>query len=253
MRAEAWCFRPKQAQQMMTSGPLILAVDDEANILQFIRLELTSQGFKVVTADNGQEALRLLDEQGPALVLLDVLMPDMSGFEVLRLIREVSTVPVILLTARRSGADKVRGLDMGADDYLPKPFNPEELTARVRAILRRSSAASSEHVAGGVQNGPIEIDLDRRMVRKHGESISLTRTEWQLLQYLAQNADRVVPNAELLARVWGVEYVGELAYLRVWVSKLRGKLSDQGARGAQIIETFPGIGYMLRSGDVAAD
>jgi DNA-binding response OmpR family regulator len=156
----------------MNSGPLILAVDDEAAILQFIRIELTSQGFKVITAQSGEAALRLIDEQRPDLVLLDVLMPDMSGFEVLRIIRERSLVPVIILTARRGGADRIRGLDMGADDYLAKPFNPEELTARVRAILRRSggsggSGAKTE-IGAVIRNGSIEIDLNRRIVTRDG-------------------------------------------------------------------------------------
>jgi two-component system KDP operon response regulator KdpE len=241
----------------MNSGPLILAVDDEASILQFIRIELTSQDFKVITAQNGEDALRLIDEQRPDLVLLDVLMPDMSGFEVLRIIRERNRVPVIILTARRGGADRIRGLDMGADDYLAKPFNPEELTARVRAILRRSgpsSSGSAQAEAGAiVKNGSIEIDLNRRIVTKDGDSVSLTRTEWQLLYYLAQNADRVIPNMELLSRVWSVEYAGELPYLRVWISKLRNKLADRSPGATEIIETFPGVGYMLRSDEGQAE
>jgi two-component system KDP operon response regulator KdpE len=227
----------------VTVQPLVLAVDDEARVLQFIKLELSSQDFRVITAQNGVEALRMVEEQRPDLVLLDVIMPDMSGLEVMRRLRETSSVPIILLTARNRDQDKIRGLDMGADDYLAKPFNPEELSARVRAILRRGHppAAGEESI---VRSGAIEIDLAKRLVKKHGEVVSLTRTEWMLLQFLAANAGRVILNAELLTRVWGSEYSNDLQYLRVWVSRLRSKLGDDSSNH-QIIRTLPGVGYML--------
>ncbi len=160
----------------MTVEPLILAVDDEAGILRLIKLELSSQGFRVVVAGDGEEALRLAEQQRPDIVVLDIMMPQMSGLEVMRRLRERTSVPVILLTAKDHDDDKVRGLELGADDYLVKPFNPEELSARVRAVLRRGYRP----VTGGenvVSVGNVDIDLDRRLVKKDGDVVSLTRTE----------------------------------------------------------------------------
>jgi two-component system KDP operon response regulator KdpE len=222
--------------------PLVLAVDDEAAILRLLKLELSPQGFRVVTASDGQAALRAAEEQRPDLVLLDIVMPDMTGLEVLRRLRERSAVPVIFLTARGSDADKVSGLDMGADDYIPKPFSPEELTARVRAVLRRTLGTVARSDAM-IRGQGIEIDLDKRLVTKNGEVVSLTRTEWLLLQVLAANSGRVMLNAELLSKVWGPEYRNDLQYLRVWISRLRRKLETAG--GSDLIRTFHGIGYMF--------
>jgi two-component system KDP operon response regulator KdpE len=227
----------------MAVEPLILAVDDEAGILRLIKLELSSQGFRVVIASNGEEALRLAEQQRPDIVVLDILMPEMSGLEVMRRLRERTSIPVILLTAKDHDEDKVRGLELGADDYLVKPFNPEELSARVRAVLRRGFRPS----AGGesiVRVGDVEIDLNRRLVKKQGEVISLTRTEWMLLQHLAANAGKVMLNTELLSKVWGPEYRDDLQYLRVWVSRLRSKLEPEPS-SPTIIKTLQGIGYLL--------
>jgi two-component system KDP operon response regulator KdpE len=182
------------------------------------------------------------------LILLDIMMPDMNGIELLRRIRETSNIPVILLTARKSNEEKVRGLDMGADDFLSKPFNPEELSARVRAVLRRGQSSAAGDDSGVVKSGAIEIDLHRRVVKKHGQVVSLTRTEWQLLHYLAKNAGRVILNAELLTRVWGPEYSRDLQYLRVWVSRLRSKLGDK-TSNHDIITTMAGVGYLLNADD----
>lgn len=226
----------------MGAQPLVLAVDDEAAILRLLKLELSPQGFRVVTASDGQGALRAAEEQRPDLVLLDIVMPDMTGLEVLRRLRERSAVPVIFLTARGSDADKVSGLDMGADDYIPKPFSPEELTARVRAVLRRTLGTVARTDAT-IRGQDIEIDLDKRLVTKNGEVVPLTRTEWLLLQVLAANSGRVMLNAELLSKVWGPEYRNDLQYLRVWISRLRRKLENES--GADIIRTFHGIGYMF--------
>jgi two-component system KDP operon response regulator KdpE len=170
------------------------------------------------------------------------MMPEMSGTEVLRELRERSAVPVIILTARRGDADKVRGLELGADDYLGKPFSLDELSARVRAVLRRTSPAP---VTGTVvRAGEIEIDLGSRLVRRGDEIIKLTRTEWNLLQCLALNADKLMMNAELHGKVWGPEYVGDLQYLRVWISRIRTKIGRD-ASDQSMVRTFPGIGYML--------
>jgi two-component system KDP operon response regulator KdpE len=226
----------------MTVEPLILAVDDEAGILRLIRLELTEQGYRVVVASDGEEAVRTFEQQRPDVVVLDIMLPDMSGLEVMRRLRERSNTPIILLTARDHDEDKVRGLELGADDYIVKPFNPQELTARVRAVLRRAvreSIGESLVVAGDV-----EIDLDKRLVTKAGEPVSLTRTEWMLLQHLASNAGRVMLNTELLSKVWGPEYIDDLQYLRVWISRLRSKLETDHAQPS-VIKTLQGIGYLL--------
>jgi len=226
----------------MTAEPLILAVDDEVGIQRLIKLELSSQGFRVVTASEGEEALRLAEQQRPDIAVLDIVMPDMSGLEVMRKLRERTGIPIILLTAKDNDADKVRGLELGADDYLVKPFNPEELSARVRAVLRRSVGLSNAEIP--VRAGDVEIDLNRRLVKRNGEIVTLTRTEWMLLQHLAANAGKVMLNTELLSKVWGPEYRDDLQYLRVWVSRLRGKLEADPSSPA-IIKTLQGIGYLL--------
>jgi two-component system KDP operon response regulator KdpE len=229
----------------MTAEPLVLAVDDEAGILRLIKLELSTQGFRVVTAENGESGLRMAEEHRPDIVLLDIVMPDMTGLEVMRKLRERTNIPVILLTAKGSDADKVRGLEMGADDYLPKPFSPEELSARVRAVLRR--AVGSSGLENIVRAGDVEVDLNRRLVKRGGELVTLTRTEWMLLQHLAANSGKIMLNAELLSKVWGPEYRDDLQYLRVWVSRLRRKLEVEPS-SPKLIKTFQGIGYMFDTG-----
>jgi two-component system KDP operon response regulator KdpE len=226
----------------MTPEPLVLAVDDEAGILRLMKLELSGQGFRVITAGNGDEALRLVEEQRPDVILLDIIMPDMTGLEVMRRIREQMNIPVIMVTAKDSDQDKVRGLEMGADDYIVKPFSPEELGARIRAVLRRAVGNQDTQRVIHVQN--VEIDLNRRLVNREGAVVSLTRTEWLLLQYLAANAGKVMLNAELLSKVWGPEYHDDVQYLRVWVSRLRRKLEPNPTEPT-IIKTMQGIGYML--------
>jgi len=226
----------------MSSEPLVLAVDDEAGILRLMKLELTAQGFHVVTAGSGDEALRLAEEQRPDVVLLDILMPEMTGLEVMRRLRERTDAPVILVTAKDSDADKVSGLEQGADDYIVKPFSLEELAARVRAVLRR--AVGGQAVGRVIRAGDVEIDLSRRLVTRNGELMNLTRTEWLLLEHLAANAGRVILNAELLSKVWGPEYRDDVQYLRVWVSRLRHKL-ERDPSAPVIIKTRQGIGYML--------
>jgi two-component system KDP operon response regulator KdpE len=228
----------------MSTEPLVMAVDDEAGILRLIKLELAEQGFRVITASSGEEALQLAEEQRPDIVLLDIVMPELTGIEVLRKLRERWTVPVIFVTAKDADVDKVRGLEFGADDYIVKPFSPDELAARIRAVLRRSVGA--QDIDRVVRAGNVEIDLNRRLVMRDGEVVDVTRTEWLLLQHLAANAGRVNLNAELLTKVWGPEYRDDLQYLRVWVSRLRRKLEDEPAN-PQIIKTKQGIGYILEA------
>ncbi len=227
----------------MSTEPLLLVVDDEAGILRLMKLELSAQGFRVVTASDGEAAVRMAEEHRPDAVLLDVMMPGLSGLEVMRRLRERSNVPVLLVTAKDKDTDKVRGLELGADDYIVKPFNPDELGARVRAVLRRMVAQDVEHV---IRVADVEIDLNRRLVKKAGEPVALTRTEWLLLQHLAANAGKVMLNTELLTKVWGPEYRDDLQYLRVWVSRLRAKLEDTPS-APTIIKTLQGIGYMFEA------
>lgn len=227
----------------MTTEPLLLAVDDEAGILRLMKLELSAQGFRVITAGGGEEALKLAEEQRPDAILLDLMMPEITGLEVMRRIREHSNVPILLVTAKDKDADKVRGLEMGADDYVVKPFSPEELGARVRAVLRRALGGDTERV---VHAGDVEIDLMRRLVKRAGDPVSVTRTEWLLLQHLAANAGKVMLNTELLTKVWGPEYRDDLQYLRVWISRLRGKLEETPSN-PRIIKTLQGIGYLFEA------
>ena len=166
----------------------------------------------------------------------------MDGLEVMRRLRERVNVPIIMVTGRGGDADKITGLELGADDYLAKPFNPNELTARVQAVLRRTHGATPEGAT--VTAGEVEIDLVKRMALRSGEQVKLSRTEWLLLQTLAANAGRVVLHNELLSKVWGPEYRDELEYLRVWVSRLRKKL-EQDPSEPTVIKTFQGIGYLL--------
>ena len=226
----------------MSTAPLVLVADDEPRITKLVALTLGEEGFRVVTASGGEEALRKAESVRPDVVLLDIVMPDLDGVEVMRRLREVRQVPVILLTARGAARDKVKGLDLGAEDYVAKPFHPDELAARVRAVLRRSVGSGPD---GGILSfDGIEIDLERRLVRRDGELVALSRTEWMLLQHLATNAGKVVLHGELLTKVWGPEYRDDLQYLRVWISRVRRKLgAAPGEPGP--IRTFQGIGYVL--------
>jgi len=231
--------------------PLVLVADDEPRITKLVALTLQEEGFRVVTASGGEEALKKAEEVRPDIVLLDIVMPDLDGIEVMRQLREWRPVPVILLTAKGATSDKAKGLDLGADDYIAKPFHPDELAARVRAVLRRASGVSPG--AGIVAFGDIEIDLERRLLRRGGELVPLSRTEWLLLQHLAAHAGKVVLHSELLTKVWGPEYRDDLQYLRVWISRVRRKLGAlPGEPGP--IRTFQGIGYVLDTeGELGTD
>lgn len=225
---------------------LILVIDDEPPMLRLVRVKLQLDGYAVVPVSSGAEALHVLKTEHPDLVVLDLMMPVMDGFETLRHIREISSVPVILLTARVNDIDKLRGLTSGADDYVTKPFNPDELSARIAAVLRRSTNVVEPGVGQVLRYPGIEIDLDRHRVMVDGEEVRLTRTEWELLAQLGANAGRVMTHAELLSRIWGPEYRDESHYLRTWVSRLRAKLEPNVDQSA-LISTFPGIGYRLES------
>ena len=225
---------------------LVLVVDDEPAIVRLVRAKLQADGYAVVTAGRGEEALTLLEDQRPDLVVLDLMMPGIDGFETLRRIRAVDRVPVIMLTARAGDADKLKGLQGGADDYLTKPFNPDELSARVAAVLRRATGAAPAGGRAVLTYPGLAIDLERRRVMVADEEIHLSRTEWALLEQLAANAGRVMLHVELLSRIWGPEFRDEVHYLRTWVSRLRAKLQP-GETESTLITTFPGVGYRLEA------
>ena len=225
----------------MANEPVVLAVDDELGILRLIKLELTAQGFRVLTASSGKEAMELAESIRPDIVLLDVVMPEMTGHELLTALRERWPVPVILVTARDREIDKVRGLELGADDYIVKPFGADEMGARIRAVLRRTAGITANSV---VRSGELKVDLSRRLVFRGEQQVSVTRTEWALLQHLAANSGKVILSGELLSKVWGPEYRDDLQYLRVWVSRVRRKLGALPGEPGRI-RTFQGIGYLL--------
>ena len=220
----------------------ILVVDDEERMVRFIRLNLEHDGFRVIEAFNGNQAINKARSNLPDLVLLDVMMPDLDGFEVLRVLREVSSVPVIMLTAKGEEEDRVRGLELGADDYITKPFSPRELVSRVRAVLRRTETATA------TTHGLIEvderqkIDFDRREVWVDGKLVKLRPTEYRLLYHLVQNAGWVITHDQLLAKVWGYEYRDEPHYVRLYINYLRKKLEEDPANPKYIL-TERGIGY----------
>jgi len=230
---------------------LVMVVDDEAAIVRLLRATLESDGYAVVSAEHGATAIDLLNGERPDMVILDVMMPEMSGFEVLRRIRtqsETSRVPVIMLTARTGDFDKLQGFQSGADDYVTKPFNPDELLARISAVLRRTSgnAPSSANQVLRFAASDLEIDLEQRRIQLKGVEVRLSRTEWALLAQLAGNPGRIMMHTELLSRIWGPEFRDEAQYLRTWVSRLRAKL-ELDSTETSIITTFPGMGYRLES------
>jgi len=223
----------------------ILIVDDDLQLLQVIALNLELEGYAVLLASDGKHALTQIEAHSPDLVLLDVMMPRMSGFTVCHRVRAFSTVPIIIITAQGRSQDKVRGLDLGADDYLTKPLNMDELLARVRAVLRRAQFTADEralHTTMAI--GDLTIDFGQHLVRLAGHKVVLTPTEYHLLASLARNAGRVVPQDVLLEQVWGKEYIGEHHLLQVNINRLRQKLEPDPAHPRALL-TEAGIGYSL--------
>ena len=220
----------------------ILAVDDEKRMVRFIQLNLEQDGFQVVTAYNGKEALEQVRTQLPDLVLLDIMMPDINGFEVLKKIREVSNVPVIMLTAKGEEDDRIQGLELGADDYITKPFSPRELVSRIRAVLRRTKAFQEDQVDLIDVDDRLTIDFSRREVWVEGEKVDLRPTEYRLLYHLVQNAGWVNTHEQLLSKVWGFEFQDEPHYVRLYVNYLRKKLEEDPSNPKYIL-TERGVGY----------
>jgi DNA-binding response OmpR family regulator len=220
----------------------ILVVDDEERMVRFIRLNLEHDGFQVAEAFRGAQAIQRLRDTMPDLVLLDVMLPDIDGFEVLKMIREISSVPVIMLTAKGEEDDRVRGLELGADDYITKPFSPREMVSRVRAVLRRV-AQETGGIHGLIEvDDRLKIDFDRREIWVDGKLVKLRPTEYRLLYHLVQNAGWVVTHDQLLAKVWGYEYRDEPHYVRLYINYLRQKLEEDPANPKYIL-TERGVGY----------
>jgi two-component system, OmpR family, KDP operon response regulator KdpE len=227
----------------------ILAADDDPQLLRLMTRNLQLEGYDVLAASDGQQALELVESNAPDLVLLDVMMPKMDGFTVCYRVREFSAVPIIIVTARGQDQDKVRGLDLGADDYLTKPFSVDELLARVRAVLRRAQFTSREHSQGlraTTATGNLLVDYSQHMVIMNGQEIALTPTEYRIIAYLAQNVGRVVTQDLLLEHVWGPEYLGESHMLQVNINRLRRKMEIDATQPHYIL-TKVGVGYSLAS------
>lgn len=229
-------------------GARVLVVEDEPQMLRSLRLILTGHGYDVVTAATGQAALAEVTRRLPDLVLLDLMLPDLDGREVCRRLRERSSVPIIVLSARGEEQTKVEALDLGADDYLTKPFGTDELLARMRVALRHAARARSAPV---FQAGDLQIDFDRRRVTVHGREVALTPKEYDVLKHLVMNAGRVLTHSMILRAVWGPEYAHETQYLRNVVLSLRRKLERDPSHPRYIV-TEPGIGYRFRVPDEQA-
>jgi DNA-binding response OmpR family regulator len=232
---------------MTARKQLILTADDDPQLLRLVARSLELEDFRVLTAADGEEALAIIEAQTLDLVLLDVMMPKMDGFTVCQKVREFSSVPIIIITARGQDNDKIKGLNLGADDYLTKPFNIDELVARVRAVLRRAQHTPQEqvHATRTVTTiGLITIDYSQRLVTIDGHEVVLTPTEYRVLAYLMQNAGRVITQDLLLEHVWGQEYVGESHMLQVNVNRLRRKIEPDPAHPRYIL-TKIGIGYQF--------
>lgn len=225
-----------------TAPQIVLIVDDELRMRRFIRMNLELEGYQVIEAENGIQALDRVRQFTPDLVIMDVMMPELDGFETLKMLREISTVPVILLTVRSDEEDITRGLGLGADDYITKPFSPRVLTSRVGAVLRRAQWPAPPPRTVLKIDDRLSIDFNRHQVIVNGERIDLRPTEYRLLNHLIQNAGWVVPHDTLLAKVWGYEYRDETHYLRLYINYLRKKIEEDPANPKYIL-TERGVGY----------
>lgn len=231
----------------MDKDPLILIVDDEPQILRALRTILLASHFNVISAVNGEQGIALAAAQNPDVIILDLTLPDMDGIQVCEQIREWTTTPIIVLSVRDGNRDKVAVLDKGADDYLTKPFNFEELLARIRVALRHSAQTigNKETV---IKAGHLSIDLARHITTLNGREIKLTSTEFKLLSYLASHSDRVLTHQAILTHIWGIEESTHIEYLRVYIGQLRRKI-EVDPDEPQIIITDPGVGYRFKTSE----
>ena len=220
----------------------ILIVEDEESVIDPLELLLSKEGFTIETARNGREALEKFEKVLPDLVLLDLMIPIISGTEVCRQIRAKSQVPIIMLTAKDTEVDKVVGLELGADDYIVKPYSKAELVARIKAVLRRQGGEVTSEVSGVITAGPISIDIDRHVVMINGAATSLPLKEFELLEFLLRNKGRVLTRTQLIDRVWGSDYFGDTKTLDVHIKRLRAKIENDPANPVYI-QTIRGLGY----------
>ncbi len=223
----------------------ILIVDDDLSIIKLLRANLKAEGFEVIAVMNGDEALHAIEKEALDLVILDIMLPGIDGFQICERVREWTQVPIIMLSARGEEGDKVKCLNMGADDYVTKPFSIEELIARMKAVLRRAEALKSDQMKAEVSIGKLNLNFAERRVTFDGREIKLTPTEYRLLQELVLNAGKVLTHSLLLGRVWGPEYAEEREYLHVFIGRLRKELGEDQEKPKYII-TVPGIGYRFR-------
>jgi DNA-binding response OmpR family regulator len=229
---------------MSAKKETVIVADDDPRLLRLVQFNLQQAGYRVMTAADGNRALRLAESENPDLVLLDIRMPLMDGIEVCRRVRNFSTAPIIIITAKDSEEDKVAGLDAGADDYLTKPFGAPELMARVRAVLRRAKLYSGETAEPVFESSDLKVDFAQQLASVDGQPVNLTPTEYRIVAYLARHAGRVVTQSDLLTKVWGPEYENEAHLLRVNIARLRQKLERDPSSPRHVI-TRPGIGYYL--------
>ena len=220
----------------------ILIIEDEASFSEAITFLLKKEGFDVSVANNGQDGINLFDKNGADLILLDLMLPGLSGTEVCRQIRLKSNVPIIMLTARDTEIDKVVGLELGADDYVTKPYSSRELIARINAVLRRASSVEPEVEQGVISIGPIKLDIDRHIMTLNNMPIQLPLKEFELLEFLMRNSGRVLTRSQLIDRVWGSDYFGDTKTLDVHVKRLRAKIEKDPANPTYI-QTVRGLGY----------
>lgn len=227
----------------MTSNPTVLVVEDEESFIEALQIGLKREGFKVEVARDGMQALEMFDRVNPDLILLDVMLPKMSGIDVCRQLRKKTLTPIIMVTAKGAEIDTVVGLEVGADDYVTKPYRLRELTARMRAVMRRVPSSRGGEIEGSsLTVGDISIDPEVYEVVIRGESVKLPLKEFELLHILMTNAGRVLPRETLIDRVWGTDYVGDTKTLDVHIKRLRSKIEDDSAQPSRIV-TIRGLGY----------
>lgn len=225
----------------------ILVVEDEETLAEAISFLLGKEGFEVLVAASGPEAIDSFEKNGADLILLDLMIPGLSGTEVCRQIRLKSSVPIIMLTAKDSEIDKVVGLEIGADDYVTKPYSSRELIARIRAVLRRGELHDAADDGSNIEVGPVRMDTDRHVITVNGEAIPIPLKEFELLEFLMRNAGRVLTRMQLIDRVWGSDYVGDTKTLDVHIKRLRAKIEKDPAN-PELIQTVRGMGYKMERG-----
>jgi two-component system KDP operon response regulator KdpE len=229
----------------MMRRPRIVVSDDDLSVVKIVKANLEAEGYDVLTAMNGAQALQIIEMEPPDLVILDIMMPDIDGLEVCRRLREWTKIPIIMLSAKSNEADKVKCLDLGADDYITKPFGSKELKARVRALLRRAEATAVKPDQPSFSKDFLKVDFTRRQVSIAGDRVNLTPTEYTLLREFVLNTGRVLTYSYLLNKVWGPEYRDEREYLYVFVNRLRAKLEPDPVKPRYIM-TVPGVGYQFQ-------